>query len=40
MKGPKADPDNNVAKEIATLTKEDIKDSKLSIAEDGTISVI
>ena len=37
MKGPKTDPKNLVAKEIATLTKEDIKDSRLSIAEDGTI---
>ncbi|MBQ6311639.1 MAG: CapA family protein [Bacteroidales bacterium] len=37
MKGPKTDPYNLVAKEIAVLTKEDIKDSELSIAEDGTI---
>lgn len=37
MKGPKADPNNLVAKEIATLTKEDIKDLRISIAEDGTI---
>ncbi|MBP5692603.1 MAG: CapA family protein [Bacteroidales bacterium] len=38
MKGPKKDPNNLAAKEIAELTKEDIKDSSLSIAEDGTIT--
>lgn len=38
MQGPKADPYNSAAKEIAALTKEDIKDSKLDIAEDGTLT--
>ena len=38
MKGPKTDARNTVAKEIASLTKEDIKDSALDIAEDGTIT--
>ena len=38
MKGPKTDARNTVAKEIASLTKEDIKDSVLDIAEDGTIT--
>ncbi|MBO7563040.1 MAG: CapA family protein [Bacteroidales bacterium] len=37
MQGPKADPSNSAAKEIAALTREDIKDSALDIAEDGTL---
>lgn len=37
MKGPKTDPSNLAAKEIAALTKEDIRDSVLDIAPDGKI---
>lgn len=37
MKGPKSDPNNLAAKEISALTREDIKDSILFIAEDGTV---
>jgi len=37
MQGPKADPNNLAAKEIATLTKEDIKNPGIEIAEDGSI---
>lgn len=37
--GPKIDSANAAAKEIATLTKEDITDSKLDISPDGTITI-
>ena len=38
MQGPKTDPSHSTVKEIAALTKEDIKDSALDIAEDGTVT--
>ena len=37
-KGPRADNTGAVVKEISTLTEEDIKDNKLNIAPDGTIT--
>ncbi len=36
--GPRRDPNNLAAKDIWTLTQEDIKDNKLNIAGDGTIT--
>ena len=36
--GPRRDNNNLAAKEIWALTQEDIKDNKLNIAEDGTIT--
>ena len=36
--GPRRDPNNLAAKDIRTLTQEDIKDNKLNIADDGTIT--
>ncbi len=39
MKGPKKDPSNSAAKEIASLTQTDIKDSKLIISQEGTITI-
>lgn len=38
-KGPRIDPDNKVAKEIRELTIDDIKDNRLDIADDGTITI-
>ncbi len=37
-KGPRVDKTGAVVKEIRTLTEEDIKDNKLNIADDGTIT--
>ena len=37
-KGPRRDKGNAVVKEIRMLTQEDIKDNKLNIADDGTIT--
>ena len=39
MKGPRRDSRNLVAKEIRQLTEQDIKDNKLDIADDGTITI-
>ena len=36
--GPRRDPNNLAANDIKTLTQEDIKDNKLNIADDGTIT--
>ena len=38
-KGPRLDTTNSVAKEIRSLTEEDIKDNHLNIADDGTITI-
>ena len=38
MQGPRKDPTNSAAKEIARLTKDDMKNSALTIAEDGNIT--
>lgn len=37
--GPRLDPTNSVAKDIRSLTEEDIKDNRLNIADDGTITI-
>ena len=39
MKGPRRDTRNIVVKEIRQLTEQDIKDNKLDIADDGTITI-
>ena len=39
MAGPKTDKSGEVIKEIRTLTQDDIKDGKLNIADDGTITI-
>ena len=36
--GPRRDASNSAAREIWALTQEDIKDNKLNIADDGTIT--
>ena len=38
-KGPRRDLENKVAKEIRSLTIDDIKDNRLVIADDGTITI-
>ncbi|MBQ2162903.1 MAG: CapA family protein, partial [Muribaculaceae bacterium] len=38
-KGPRRDLENKVAKEIRSLTIDDIKDNRLLIADDGTITI-
>ena len=38
-KGPRRDAGNSVAKEIRMLTQADIKDNKLNIADDGTMTI-
>ena len=36
--GPRADAQNRAARDIWSLTQEDIKDNRLMIADDGTIT--
>lgn len=38
-KGPRFDETNAAAKDIRSLTEEDIKDNRLNIADDGTITI-
>ena len=38
-KGPRRDASCTVAKSIKTLSQQDIKDNKLNIADDGTITI-
>ena len=38
-KGPRLDDTNAAAKDIRSLTEEDIKDNRLNIADDGTITI-
>jgi hypothetical protein len=38
MRGPKVDKSCRVAKEIKTLTQEDIPNSQLNISDDGVIT--
>lgn len=38
-KGPRRDTGNAVVREIRTLTQEDIKDNRLDIADDGSITI-